>query len=43
MLILLGHNMYQGLGKENIMRAMVKIVMTLTRYINIPGIYFYEN
>lgn len=42
MLILLGHNMYQGLGKENIMRAMVKIVMT-TRYINIPGIYFYEN
>lgn len=42
MLILLGHNMYQGLGKENIIRAMVKIVMT-TRYINIPGIYFYEN
>lgn len=31
-----------GLGKENVMRAMVKIVMT-TRYINIPGIYFYEN
>lgn len=34
MLILLDHDMYQGLGKESVMRAMVKIVMT-TRYIDI--------